>query len=418
MIPLSSLGRLAGSLPVVAFALLLLAPFAAAAEDEIPALPEARGPHGVGLLRFAWTDVARLDEHSEEKEDHRRLMVDIWYPSSAKTLPADRSKWVEWVPFAETMRPLLVEQYGERAARLMQLRVPAIRDARPLSRPRKLPVLLFSHGLRTARFYYTTQAIELASHGYVVVSADHTHDVEGVAFPDGDLVRGRYVTEQEAPAGAGVLPDGHAKRLDAWAVDHLFVLAQLEQLNRGKIRSPLRGRLELRKFAAAGHCFGGIAALLTAIDSKKRCVVIAQNAWPLTERAVREGFGKRRILAMFSQWGTSTEGLLAQGIPADKVLELQRPYLDARRTKMGELMENALEATIEGARHMSFSDIATVTPWMHDPKLAEPRRNDKLELALDLMLAFLQQELMGKKQPQFHEKAELPAGLELRRLEP
>src|SRR6202035_787132 len=51
---------------------------------------------------------------------------------------------------------------------------------------RRLPVIVFSHGAHDHRADTTIVVQELASHGYVVVTVDHTYDAFS-EFPDGRL---------------------------------------------------------------------------------------------------------------------------------------------------------------------------------------------------------------------------------------
>lgn len=53
--------------------------------------------------------------------------------------------------------------------------------------PRAFPVILFSPGAGTPRFYYGALAQSLASSGYAVVTTDHRYDADVVEFPDGIL---------------------------------------------------------------------------------------------------------------------------------------------------------------------------------------------------------------------------------------
>ena len=75
------------------------------------------GPYSVGRSDFDWVDAARAQSVGQ-----RVLQTTMWYPE---------------------------DSHGEH------------------------PLLVFSHGLMSSRFGCTYMAEHLASHGYVVVSADH-----------------------------------------------------------------------------------------------------------------------------------------------------------------------------------------------------------------------------------------------------
>ncbi|UOK63043.1 hypothetical protein MT997_34085 [Paenibacillus sp. OVF10] len=53
---------------------------------------------------------------------------------------------------------------------------------------RSYPVVLFSPGVRSARYQSMTAIEELVSHGYIVVGMDHPYTSARVTFPDGRKV--------------------------------------------------------------------------------------------------------------------------------------------------------------------------------------------------------------------------------------
>ena len=115
--------------------------------------PFSRGPHPVGVRTETWLDESR----------HRELPVEIWYPAAPDHLGADLdpkqqdSFTAVWTS-GDVAEPPLMKQM-------------AVRDASPLSLPGQFA--LFAHGYAGHRREATYLCTHLASHGFVVASADH-----------------------------------------------------------------------------------------------------------------------------------------------------------------------------------------------------------------------------------------------------
>ena len=115
--------------------------------------PFTRGPHPVGVRSESWLDSAR----------NRELPVEIWYPATsnytgADTDPARQDTFpAVWTAGDDTTPP--------------PMRQAAVRDATPAALPGRF--VLFTHGYAGHRREGTYLCTHLASHGYVVASADH-----------------------------------------------------------------------------------------------------------------------------------------------------------------------------------------------------------------------------------------------------
>src|SRR5262245_51566047 len=108
----------------------------------------------------------------------------------------------------------------------------------------RLPVILYSHGAHDHRAGNTVVVQELASHGYAVVTVDHTGDAF-VEFPDGRVL----VPDPNLPMGP-----------DDFAADIRFVLDRL---------GDKRGFLDLDRVGLFGWSKGGTAiAHLTMTDPR------------------------------------------------------------------------------------------------------------------------------------------------------
>jgi predicted dienelactone hydrolase len=117
--------------------------------------PFARGAHPVGVRSDTWTDASR----------DRALPVEIWYPAASghagQDLDPSQQDAYPAIWITEDMdpdNPPLIPQQ-------------AVRDAAPAALPGQL--ILFAHGYAGHRREATYLCTHLASHGYVVVSADH-----------------------------------------------------------------------------------------------------------------------------------------------------------------------------------------------------------------------------------------------------
>jgi dienelactone hydrolase len=117
--------------------------------------PFARGPHPVGVRTETWTD----DDRSCD------LTVEVWYPASAAHAGHDLDPATQ-----DAYQPVWGTDDAP-AAEMPLVRQTAVRDATPAELPGQLVV--FSHGYAGWRREATFVCTHLASHGYVVVSADH-----------------------------------------------------------------------------------------------------------------------------------------------------------------------------------------------------------------------------------------------------
>ncbi|MEU9443576.1 Tat pathway signal protein [Streptomyces sp. NPDC048304] len=228
-------------------------------------LPAPSGRYRVGEVDLHLVDHARPDPwHSGQSP--RELMVSVYYPA---THTAGR-------PAAPYMLPAAAAHFDDVTANdYLGLHVPPgradwartvthVTQGAPVAagRPGRLPVVLYSPGLGEPRTWGTTPAADLASHGYAVVTVDHTYESPEVQFPDGSLAT------MVPPSD----PDAFLRKALAVRVaDTGFVLDQLKTLNGGRnpdaekrpLPDRLAGALNLDEVGMFGHSMGGTAAALS-----------------------------------------------------------------------------------------------------------------------------------------------------------
>ncbi|WP_437622996.1 alpha/beta hydrolase family protein [Sorangium sp. So ce1151] len=238
--------------------------------DGLFELPRPTGPHPVGTQVRALTDSARGEEATEDPEDRRELLVQLWYP-------ADPCGAGELAPYltpeeGDSRRAgsgLPVED-GFEASLVTHARVgvPLADEGTPH------PVLLFSHGFGMLRADYTSLLEDLASHGFVVAAISHTYDTELAVFPDGRAVPfGSVVSAQptmeSTPEELEAFFEVMDEHLAVWVDDARFVLDELTAAAQSDPEGLLTGRLDLDRVGVLGHSYGGaMAAGACAVDDR------------------------------------------------------------------------------------------------------------------------------------------------------
>ncbi|MFJ9692454.1 alpha/beta hydrolase family protein [Kitasatospora sp. NPDC101183] len=301
----------------------------------------------------------------------RELMVQLWYP--AKPSPAH--------PHVPYMTP------GAAAAFMTANHLPADRITLPPTHstqnapaePGRHPILLYAHGSHDNRAGNTALLEDLASHGYTVVSIDHTHYAEETELPDG-----RVATEVHDP------DPGH--ELDTRVADTHFVLDQITALAHGAnpdaehraLPPALAATLDPARTGMFGASFGGVESA-AAMNTDPRITAAANLDGPLSEPA----FGP------ISHTGVTKPLLNLTSAAADSHPPL-RPLLHG----WGRVYR------MDGSQHLTYSDGETLTPQaqpvLHIPTdqltqqygtIAPPRA---LYLTRTYLRAFFDQQLRNR----------------------
>jgi dienelactone hydrolase len=270
--------------------------------------PFARGPHPVGVRSRDLHDAARS----------RHLPVEIWYPAAPRHAGEDQAD-------ATRDRYSVLPGFPPSAQ-------DAVRDAAPADG--RFPVIVFSHGFAGHRRQTTHFCTHLASHGYVVVSPDHTGNTIVDVFQ-----------QMMAAQASGVLPDVEeairpiieARPRDAsHAVDALVAGAEPE----------LADRIDATRIGVTGHSFGGWTTL--AVAGRDPRVRAALPLAPAGGRAIGPAETLRRALDLAWPRPIPTLFLVAD---RDTLLPLEGMHELYERTPGPARM-----AVLKRADHMHFCD--------------------------------------------------------------
>jgi predicted dienelactone hydrolase len=356
----------AGLLALIPVALMMLPPVLV----PVPRLPEPSGPFEVGTVSLHLIDEDRAEIYGSEPGNPRELMVQLWYPAN----PSADAEPGPWTDDLEQIGPANAERLGFPSFVLDHLALAnthSYPDA-PLSRAKdRYPVVVYSHGWTGFRTVNVDQSEALASHGYVVVSVDHTYGSIMTVFPDDRAVGVDWsALPEEEDVGQEAYQAAAKTLVEVFAADLAFVLDSLETIDEDDER--FAGRLDLDRVGMFGHSTGG-GAVVTVCHIDERCVAGAGlDAWvePVPLNVISDGLPQPFLLVRSEEWTAYDNDPLLLDLYAHGG---GRQYL----------------ASITGTEHWDFVVIPLLTPLAPQLGLKGPIDSERvMAITDDLLVSF------------------------------
>ncbi|RAR44680.1 acetylhydrolase [Paenibacillus sp. MDMC362] len=354
---------------ITALLLLVYIGVSAALPSLLPVFSFAKlqGPYPVGTTTMVLEDERREEPATDDPADHRKLMIQIWYPASPGT-GTGPSPYIEHLPVvleglqqAISIPPLLLGQ-------LKYVQPHSTQDAELSTDQDRYPVLLFSHGLTGFRNQNTFQVEELASRGYVVVGIDHAYDAAAVVYPDHTAM-----LKLENLSGF----DAYEKKSRLWVEDAKFVLDQIELLNESDHKGILSDRLDMDKVGMFGHSFGGATAAQMLLADNRVKAALNMDGTLYGQPVPEGGYGKpyMQMNAELSIDRLAFERSLDQAMESSgrSREDYEQFWAESadRRQRAG--AGEAYSVEFAHANHMSFTDFYLFSPLL-PPTGAAPRQ--------------------------------------------
>ena len=221
----------------------------------------ALGPFPVGVTTTVLVDSSRTDAFTKEP---RTLVTEIWYPATEDARQLPKNKYSDFLPGGVTPE---VDAVVQKTYKLPASEIDKIfwdqaaRDARVAAG--KFPLVIFSHGNGGNRHQNTFWCDYLASHGYVIVSADHTGNANMT------VIKAKPIPYQGSQRSASAIDRPK---------DMSFLLDQMTLWNEGA-DSRFAGKLALDAVCAAGMSFGGMSVVdVAALDSRFKSLIAMSGA--------------------------------------------------------------------------------------------------------------------------------------------
>ncbi|MFF2902161.1 alpha/beta hydrolase family protein [Streptomyces sp. NPDC057966] len=325
------------------------------------ALADPTGPYTVGRDSLHLVDKSRPDPWVP-KAGHRELMVSMYYPAhkaTGKTTPYMSTKGAD--AFLKQM------ELDVPAKTIAGTKTHTHTGARPATG--KFPLIVLSPGFKTPGATLTGLAEDLTSRGNVVAVVDHAYEAAGVSFP------GKGILPCAACGKVG--PTTFQPAAEGRAKDISFTL---DQLLSGTSPWKRAGMVDKNKVGMAGHSLGGASTAATMEkDSRVRAGVNMDG--PYINSGLSSGLSGRPFMMLGTKADHSPGGD-ATWDTAWKQLEGWKRW-----------------ATLTGAEHMSFTDLAPLAGQLgaDDPEGLPGKR--AAEITRDYVGAFFDKQLHGKHEP-------------------
>jgi predicted dienelactone hydrolase len=363
----------------------------------VPSLPRPSGSFSVGTRVLALTDPDRIEAYGLTEPDteastttttppseagapegvHRRIVVQVWYPTTPDQIGAPAS----WADDMDVVAPALSRYLGFPGFFLnhtIGLPSNSYLDAPVLAG--EFPVIVYSHGWTGFRDVAVDQMEELASHGYIVVAADHTYGAIATRFPDTGEVA--YLDPRALPPEDDTKPDDYnaaAETLVETFTDDIHLeVASLEAGPDGPF-GDLAEHADLNHLGVYGHSTGGGAAVRYCLDSARCTAVAGLDPWvePVPDRSVAKEVQMPSMFIRSDGWRGTPNDMRLRGLAE------RSPSLD-------------YWIGLEGAGHNDFVVTPLFSPIADQLGLKGPIESDRvITIVHNYLVAFFDRYLLG-----------------------
>ena len=277
----------------------------------VPELPDPSGPLTIGTISIELTFPERLERYGLQPDTvPRRIMVQVWYP-------AEETEGVEpglWTNDFDVIGPAMSRRLGFPGFFLAHTRFStghSFEGAAPLSG--FFPLVMYSHGWTGFRTIAVNQAESLASHGYIVIAADHTYGAVTTRFKDGTVVDFDPIAlPDEETVEPEVYSEAGIRLVGVFADDLAGILDAIATGDQGAF-GEIANHIDLGLVGVFGHSTGGGAAVQFCLSDERCKAVLGMDAWvePVPDRVIATPAVRPMLFMRSDGWrGTPNDGRL------------------------------------------------------------------------------------------------------------
>jgi len=355
---------------ILGTALLLLLP--------VPRFPRPDGPYAIGTVTYHWIDSNRQETYGDAPGGPRELMAQVWYPAEPSGGRPER-----WLAGGVTASRAMAawSRFPRSLIDQTALAYTHAYEGAPISDHQDVyPVIVYVHGWGGFRNINPDQIEALVSHGYVVVSADHTYGALLTVFPDGRLAP----NDRRALQGDGSERDGvraATALVQTYTADARFVLDQVAQLNAADPAGRFTGRLDVEHVGLFGHSTGGGAVVLLCVEDARCQAALGMDTWieRVADDVIARGLTQPLLMVNSAAWSNGRDNHIRQ----------RQLYKGMRNT--------AYFLTIADTSHFDFVAVPAISPLapLLGVKGPLPARR-VMEINTTYLVAFFDKHLRGE----------------------
>lgn len=349
--------------------------------------PEPSGDSYIGTQSLELVDSQRLEWFTEDNEDFRRIMIQVWYPTEENS--GDKELYID---YGDIRIKALAEQFDYKPSvfkNLTKIETNSIKNAEP-NLNKKYPLIIFSHGLGGNRTQNTIMIEELASHGYVVIGIEHAYDANISVFNNGDIADYRSGINYERRNNQRLSPEEfweiRLPQLKTRSADVGFILDRIED---GNFPSKIIDIIDVDNIGIFGHSFGGATSIYSSYSDNRIDACINLDGWMVVvpENIIDEGINQDFMYIGQLQWDD----------------ELNYKKLD----RFIQSNKSSSKILIPETTHYDYSDTPHMSIAARLLKKSGTLDSDNLKAILnDLILSFFNKNLKNEqKNMQYYELA-------------
>ena len=323
---------------------------------QLSPLPKPSGDYSVGTVSYYFVDSNREEIYTDDPNDHRELMVRVWYPSEkvsgGNIAPYLSKALIKAIALSWDTSTL----YSSDS--FVTIPTHSIIKAPIAQTKSNYPVLLFSHGFGILPEFNTINVEELASQGYVVVSINHTYDSAASIFPNGRVITQSPVFNTDDKSKFMELLK---QSVGVRAKDTSFILDKLKVINAGK--DPLQiltGKLDLDRVGMLGHSLGGATTAQTLLQDKRFKAGVHLDGG-LFINGVNKSLSQPFMFMNSELLGTGN----TSNPDFQEAVKFQKTFFQ-------HLQNDGYKVTINGTGHFYFNDLPFMLPELKNAKLPLP----------------------------------------------
>ena len=265
-------------------------------------VPKPTGDKNIGTESIELIDIDRLEWFTEDPQDLRKIMIQIWYPTD--DLDGEKELYID---YGELRIEALASQFDYSPflfKKLIDVETNSIKKAEP-STQSSFPLIIFSHGLGGNRTQNTVIIEELTSHGYVVIAIEHAYDANISIFDNGDVADYRSGINYERRNTQEITPEEfwaiRLPQLETRAEDVSYIIDQLEL---GNLPGNIVNIIDLENIGVFGHSFGGATSIYSSYNDYRIDACINLDGWMVVvpDEIVDNGINKNFMYLGQEQW--------------------------------------------------------------------------------------------------------------------